>query len=207
MERKPSLIPTALDAVLIGVSEFFRDEAVYEELRQQVIPALLEHRRGLRVLSAGCSEGQELYSVAMILEELGALKPSSLLGVDCRPEAIARARAGIFPLADVHRVPAGWQQKYFQSHGSRVAARGFLTSATLWEVGDLFSRSRNSALDLVLFRNVAIYLEPERAAGLWQNLISRLTAGGVLVVGKAEQPPRSLPLHKLSHCIYRKLSR
>ncbi len=205
LEKSPSLISKALDAVLIGVSEFFRDETVFQELRQKIVPELLRHRHALRVLSAGCSEGQELYSIAMILDELGALKASILRGLDCRTEAINRACAGAFAISDLQRLPPEWRQRYFKLDNSRAQIAPPLGSAVFWQVADLFSYDQPGAWDLLLFRNVAIYLRAESAAPLWHQFAERLAPWGILVTGKAEQPPRSLPLARVGHSIYQKV--
>ncbi|HWH72167.1 MAG TPA: protein-glutamate O-methyltransferase CheR [Candidatus Sulfotelmatobacter sp.] len=206
LEQKPELLPQALSAVLIGVSEFFRDPNVFEQLRQSVLPELLQGRRGLRVYSAGCSAGQELYSMALLLAELGVLSTSCLLGIDCRPKAIAQAQAGWFPATDLTGVSPKFRQRYFQLTGVRTRVAPALRRQVCWRVGNLLTDSPpGTDWDVVLCRNVAIYLQPDQT-GLWARLADQLRPGGVLVTGKAERPPAGLPLSRIFPCIYQRTS-
>ncbi len=206
LEERRELLPLCVDAALIGVSAFFRDEPVFEQLRLSVLPELLKDRRGLRVCSTGCAEGQELYSIAMLLGELGALEKTELLGIDCRPEAIARARAGCFPEKELETIAPTLRNRYFSRAGGRACVAAELAARMRWVLRDMFAPAQaEPAWDLILFRNVAIYLRAERAARLWEQLANSLSPGGALVTGKAERPPDRLPLRRISTCIYRKV--
>ena len=100
LENRPDLLPAAVGSLLIGVTEFFRDPAVFEAVRARVVPELAACRRGpLRICSAGCSSGEELYSLAILLAEAGVLAGSFLLGTDCRIEAVRQASAGVYNAA------------------------------------------------------------------------------------------------------------
>lgn len=205
LERRPELLPRAMEAVLIGVSGFFRDQAVFEQLRRSVLPNLLRGRGGLSVYSAGSADGRELYSMAMLLDGLGVLKGSSLLGVDCRPEAIARAEAGWYGATDLDGVAPELRDRYFEPHGTRACIRAALRGNICWQVGNLLIASQaGGGWDVVLCRNVAIYLRPEQTAGLWERLTAGLRPGGVLVTGKAERPTAGLPLKRIYPSIYQK---
>ena len=99
LENRPDLLPAAIGSLLIGVTEFFRDAAVFEGIRTEVMPALAARGGQLRIWSAGCSSGEELYSVAILLAEAGLLARSFLLGTDCRIEAIRQARSALYNAA------------------------------------------------------------------------------------------------------------
>ena len=205
LESRPELLAKVLDALLIGVSGFFRDEAVFEQLHKVILPGLLRGRPGLRVYSAGCSDGQELYSLAMLLDDLGCLDQSELLGLDCRPVAIARARAGCWPAPEANPVPLAFRARYF--HGregcARVAPR--LREKIRWRAGDLLAEpDPDGSWDLVLFRNVAIYMSWEHQA-LWDRFAALVRPGGVLVTGKAERPPSRLPFRSIGPCLFKKM--
>ena len=95
----PGLVPVAVGSLLIGVTGFFRDAGAFALMSRQLLPALAHTGRRLRVWSAACSDGAELYSVAMLLAELNVLHRCELLGTDCRGEAVARAAAGRYDAA------------------------------------------------------------------------------------------------------------
>lgn len=205
LQSSPELLPFALDTLLIGVTGFFRDPAVFQHLRAIIVPALLRERAGLNVYAAGVSGGHELYSVAMLLDERGALAGSTLLGVDCRTHAIAQARAGRFDGEELVGLTPEQRQKYFAVAGGVAVARPHLRSRMEWRCRDLFSdASAAIGADLILFRNVAIYLEPPAAAQVYERFAAQLAPGGILVTGKAEHPPRTLPFTKVAPSIFRK---
>lgn len=204
LERKPELLSFALNAVLIGVSEFFRDRAVFDYLEESALPELLRTREGLRVCSAGVSGGQELYSVAMLLAEAGVLGQSELLGVDCRADAIRRAGEGLFNADDMAGVEPSRLERFFRPAGARWSVLPELTQRMHWRVQDLFAFDAGGACDLILFRNVAIYFNEKHGVDVWTRLCGQLVPGGVLVTGKAEKPPASLPLTRLAPSIYLK---
>lgn len=205
LAARPELVSAALNTVLIGVTDFFRDRAVWDQLARAVIPELLRTRCGLRVYAAGASSGNELYSVAMLLAEAGVIGTSELCGVDCRADAIAAARVGAFSEAAMARVPPEWRTRFFEANWAGYLARPVLTRAMRWEVADLFSFEEMATWDVILFRNVAIYLAEEHAARAWEYLCDQLSPGGVLMTGKAEKPPHYLPLRRLGPALYQRL--
>lgn len=204
LQQNPQLLARSLSALLIGVSEFFRDEAVFEQLRQEVLPVAVKRTPALRVYSAGCSAGQELYSVAILLDELGALETSQLLGVDCRQEAIAQARSGSYSLSELKGVEATRRQRYFCTEGRRAFIANRLRQRTEWRAADFGEFQAAEPWDVILFRNVAIYLAAPYATRVWHRLDQQLRPGGVAVTGSADHPPEDLPWRREAACIYRK---
>lgn len=204
LERKSELVGVSLSALLIGVSGFFRDAAVFDHLRQWVLPQALANKGVLRVYSAGCSAGHELYSVAMILDEIGGLEVSHLLGVDCRHDAIDQARTGAFAISDVKDLGETRQQRYFRLEGGRALISSRLREKPAWRVADFGVFRDAQAWDLILFRNVAIYLEADYAHRVWHWLDQQLKPGGFVVIGSAERPPEDLRWRREATCIYRK---
>lgn len=204
LAARPALAWTILDTVLLGVTEFCRDQAVFEKLRADILPELGRTRDRLRIWSAACSEGQELYTVAACLASLDLLERSELLGTDCRPEAIARAREGEYSAASVTRVPAAWRRPLLLPAAGSVRIHPRLRVSTRWGVGNLLDSAAPGPWDLILCRNFAIYLEPAEAARLWRRLADRLAPGGFLVAGKAENPALTAPFERIDACLYRK---
>jgi chemotaxis protein methyltransferase CheR len=204
LERRPELLTSALDAILIGVSGFFRDAPVFGQLETAVLPALLRGRPGLRVCSVGVSGGQELYSVAMLLAELGGLGESELTGIDCREDAVARAARAEFRSEEMAGVGPGRRERFFRPENGCWRIRPDLRRRIRWERADLFSFADEGPWDLLLFRNVSIYFAAAHAVRAWARLVARLAPGGVLVTGQAEAPPPSLGLLRIAPSIYRK---
>jgi chemotaxis methyl-accepting protein methylase len=212
----------ALGAVIIGVTEFFRDPQVFASLRG-MLGALAASRGGaVDVLSVGCSDGSELYSVAMLLGTEGLLGGARLWGVDCRAGAIERARAGVFGARMAAGIPDELRGRYLagasaqagEACGGDVRISEPIRSACRWVVADAFAIASPAdghgipaQVDLLLCRNLAIYLNAAAAGRLWELLAARLRPGGLLVVGKAERPMGTGDTRELLRagpCIYRK---
>ncbi len=204
IEADPSLLRPALSAVLLGVTRFCRDRPVFEALRHEVLPVLLNRSRKTRIWSAACSEGQELYSVAALLAESGRLGQCELLGTDCRPEAIERARAGIFPAEALEEVDPLWHARHLSRDGHFCRMSKALRAATHWKVADLFAGTEPGPWDLIFWRNMAIYLKVEAAETLWRSILTELRPGGYLITGKADHPPAHFGLHRVGACVYQR---
>ncbi len=212
IESNPRLVSVAVDAVLIGVTGFFRDAAVFEALRELVLPAVLDASDGApRVWSAGCSDGAALWAVASLRAELGALDGAHLLGTDCRRAAVRDASAGAYDEPSLRGVPRDLLHAYFirAGGGADGAARWHvvprLRARARWRAADVLSDDEPGGWDLVLCRNLAMYLRPDAAAALWQRLFRALRPGGFLVLGKAERPEiGAASLRAVAPCVYRR---
>jgi chemotaxis protein methyltransferase CheR len=203
IERDPNLATKALDTILIGVSEFFRDRHVFLKLHTTIIPELLSESDSVRIWSAGCSDGSELYSVAFLLAELGALGRADLIGTDCRETATDQARRALFDVNAIEKLPPGYE-RYLEPVKSGYRVSKAIRDRVRFETQDLFTAPVPHDVDLVLCRNLVIYLNQDVSLLLWKRVTSSLRPDGYLVVGKAEQPG-CRGLQRVSPCIYRKL--
>jgi chemotaxis protein methyltransferase CheR len=203
LDREPNLLPEVLGVFLIGVTGFFRDPPVFENLRDKFLPAMIRRRVPLRILCAGVSAGHEMYSVAMLMAEAGILEKSLLLGIDCRAEAIARAQDGSFTDEEMQQLPRMWRDRYFEASAVGWTAQSSLRESLQWRIENLLRHVPQGPWDVVFFRNVAIYLEGTAANSVWRGLHENLAGDGLLVTGKADQPPPSLPFTRLAPSIYK----
>jgi chemotaxis protein methyltransferase CheR len=172
----------------VSVSGLFRDPAQFDLLERQLLPPLLARSGRMSVWSAGCADGSELYSVAIVLERLGALPRSFLLGSDLLDENLAIARRG--------------------SYGG-VAIEPGLRARVRWEQRDLTREgSPGGAFRLVVCRNVAIYLAQAARHRLHQTLAGSLARGGILLLGRSERlgDPASLGLERVVPHAFRRLA-
>ncbi len=207
LERTPALIPPAVDVMLIGVTSFFRDPTVFEQLRGQLLPQLGAHRGGVYVWCAGCSDGAEVYTIAMLLAELGLLEKSYLLGTDCRAEAIDRLRSGCYSDAAIAGVPAELRDRYFTPVGKQWQVCDALKRHVRARQANVLGHREAGLWDVILCRNTSIYLRAPAAHRLWVQLETSLRVGGVLVLGKAERPVAATSLQCYAPCIFRKTRR
>jgi chemotaxis protein methyltransferase CheR len=198
----PDLVAKALNALLIGVTEFSRDAEVFSSLGKIISTDPAIHAKPIRIWSAGCSNGAELYSIAMLLAEEGLLRRSLLVGTDCRADAIQEAQAGIYQESTVWSMDASLRQKYMESDGKQWRVAKSLHSQIQWRVSNLLAGCEKGPWDIILWRNMAIYLRQEFAHQVWDAMIKELPIGGMVVVGKAERPPPASGLTCISPCIY-----
>lgn len=203
LAAQPALAGAVLGSVLLGVTEFFRDPEVFRFLENTLLPGLMASVAQPRIWSAACSDGQELYSIAVLLARHGGLPACQLLGTDCRAEALARAARGVFPV----NTPgiARWPGLTPDPNGQWQMPAG-LRAAIAWKQADVLASTEPGPWHLLLCRNLAIYLEPAAAEALWASLAAVIAPGGYLIVGKADYPGRHLGLRRVADSVYRKAS-
>lgn len=201
LERKPELMTVALNAMLIGVTGFFRDAEVFEYLRRRVLPGFSD--RPMRVWSVACSDGSELYSMAMLLADLG-YGCGRLLGTDCRAQAVECAREGRFGEAVARSMSVEQRDRYLMREGEGYRIVPAIRDRIQWEMADVFAQRSGELWDIVFCRNLAIYLTSEASDELWRRLAGCLAEGGVLVTGKAERLPAISGLVRVGPCVYQR---
>lgn len=199
--RRPELLPELVDVVLLGVTEFCRDRAVFASLRDKVLPIILQQTARPRIWSAACSGGQELYSVAFMLSDAGRLADCELLGTDCRASAIQHAHSGCYTPESLAAVDPAWPRLHFEG---AFRVRGSIRGRLRWKTANLLAGVEPGPWHLTLWRNMSIYLRQDAAANLWRRILNEMAPGGYLVVGKADHPPRGLPIERIDACIYRR---
>ncbi|HEX2689969.1 MAG TPA: chemotaxis protein CheB [Kofleriaceae bacterium] len=181
--------------ILIHVTSFFRDAEAYAKLGEQVFPEILKHKRGggtIRIWSAGCSSGEEAYSLVISLLEFLAHEnasdvPIQLFGTDVSDKAIEDARVGVYSETAVRGVGAERLARFF----TRVEGGGYRISKAVRErcafmKHDLARDPPFSKLDLVSCRNVLIYFGPELQKRVLGTLHFALNYPGFLLLGHAE---------------------
>ncbi len=201
-DRRRSLYRAEEEAKTLCETSFFRDWQIFHLLRVQVIPQLIAQRRlsrRLNVWSAGCSTGQEAYSVAMLLREhfpeLDGWEVR-VIGTDLSQEAISAARSGRYRMKDAQSgLPAAFQVKYLQRVGEMCAVVSRVKTLCEFIHADLREELPGEVeFDLVLLRNVLLYLAPEERERVLAGVRRRMVPGGALVLGNGEQAEDSTDL-------------
>ncbi|WP_228259458.1 chemotaxis protein CheB [Siculibacillus lacustris] len=179
--------------LLINVTRFFRDPEVFAAVAERVVPALVRDRvagHPLRIWIAGCSTGEEAYSLAMLfLEQDGATLHKLELQVfasDVDADAVATAREGFYPETIVADVSPERLTRFFVkvAHGYRVSPE--LRAAVVFTVQDVLIDPPFSRLDMISCRNLLIYLGPEAQTKVVALFHFALRDGGILLLGNAE---------------------
>ncbi len=196
LQDNPQELDLLFKELLIGVTHFFRDGAVWEQLREQVIPALLASRdpgpAALRAWVPGCSTGEEAYSLAIVLKEAAELLKSEstfkiqIFATDLDRDAIDKARQGLFPENIASDVTAERLHRFFakENHGYRMCKE--IREMVIFAPQDIVLDPPFTKLDILSCRNLLIYLTPEVQKKLIPLFHYSLNPGGVLVLGSAE---------------------
>lgn len=181
--------------LLIGVTRFFRDPGVWEQLRTDVLPALLAtypEGSALRAWVAGCSTGEEAYSLAIVFREVVQnLSPAAryslqIFATDLDHDAIDKARIGAYPANIAADVGEERLQRFFvqEEHGYRISNE--IREMVIFAPQNLVMDPPFTRLDLLSCRNLLIYLEAELQKRLLPLFHYSLNPGGVLILGSAE---------------------
>jgi chemotaxis protein methyltransferase CheR len=182
-----------VEAMVLPEPEFFRDRAVFQTLADEVLPELVRARGGepVRVWSAGCGTGQEIYSLAMMLAETPQLSGRvELFGSDLSERCLEKAQAGIYSQFEVQRgLPARTLVRHFEKIGEAFAVSPRIRQQVRWRRVNLMDDlGRNGRFDLVLCRSTLGQLAPEAHGRVLRSLSGALAPGGRLVLGLRDDP-------------------
>jgi chemotaxis protein methyltransferase CheR len=189
------LAAAAAEALAVNDTAFFRDGETFEALRA-ILPTLAgaHAERSVQVWSAGCSTGQEPYSLAMLSEEQSPSLRLEIVATDLSERVLEKAHAGLYTQFEVQRgLPIRLLLKHFDKTGEMWAISPRLRAAIRWRRLNLIEERRSvRRFDLILCRNVLSYFEPETRERVLAQLIPSLAPGGYLVLGQGEAPPPGL---------------
>jgi len=181
--------------LLIGVTNFFRDPAAWEQLSEQAIPALLASRspgQALRAWVPGCSTGEEAYSLAIVLKEaVEEIKPRGkftiqIFATDLDRDAIDKARHGVFPANIAADISEARLKRFFTKEGNGYRVCKEIREMVIFAPQNLIMEPPFTKLDILSCRNLLIYLTPEVQKKLIPLFHYSLTPGGILFQGSAE---------------------
>lgn len=186
---------TVIDLAVTDETSWFRYNDQYDALRDFVLPAVTS-KKGfdgedeIRILSAGCSRGQEPYSIAMVLRELPEFDRAfhaTILAVDLCQFGLDYAARGVYHEVEMRGLPGALRERYFVREGSsnyRLADE--VREMVVFRQHNLLNPLKYGAFDIVFCRNVTIYFERETTRRVISNLVQSLRPGGHLFVGHAE---------------------
>ena len=195
LQSTPAEVEALFRDLLIGVTRFFRDGEAFEYLEGEVIPKLLKEKpvgEPIRIWTAGCSTGEEAYSIAILLVEgMNALKrhyPVQIFATDIDSRAIAAARAGLYPASIAVDVSAERLARFFtpEADGSAYRIRKSIRDLLVFSEQDVIKDPPFSRVDLISCRNLLIYMGAELQKKLIPLFHYALKPGGILFLGTSE---------------------
>lgn len=188
-----TVLPRLLNYLTVQVSEMFRDPSYFRALREQVIPHLLTYP-SLKVWVAGCSNGEELYSLSILFREEGLANKTMFYATDINPTALKAAQAGVYPLDQIRQFTENHQKSgghsslsdYYTADYGRAVFDKSLRSQVVFSDHSLVTDAVFGEMHLISCRNVLIYFDRElqdRAFGLFRDSLARR---GFLGIGSKE---------------------
>jgi two-component system CheB/CheR fusion protein len=193
LEVHPDEFVTLFNTILINVTAFFRDAPAWEFLRAEVIPALLAEKKPhdpIRIWSAGCSSGEEAYTLAIVFAEALGFEDFhqcvKIYATDADEEALVQARHASYSARDLQPVPAELCHKYFEQARTRFVFRPDLRRAVIFGRHDLIRDAPISHLDLLVCRNTLMYFNAEAQTRILTRFHFALNDAGRIFLGKAE---------------------
>lgn len=205
-----------INAVTTNKTDFFREPNHFSYLCKVVLPEMHQMLDGNRfqIWSAGCSSGEEAYTMAMLLEESPEFSPGSnyaILGTDVSTRVLQRARAGIYPYSLLHQIPSRYHAKYLLSSHNKLDRRfrihPRLRSKVSFHALNFMDGDYgiNNIFHVVFFRNVLIYFDRVQQEEIIEKICRNLAPGGYLFVGHSESlSGLSLPVNRVGTSIYKK---
>jgi chemotaxis protein methyltransferase CheR len=193
LAQDPSEYPKLLDALTINVTNFYRNPDTFSAVSSKVLPLLAAgpgHARPVTVWSAGCSSGEEPYSLAILWREFSDGKPAmpdfKVIATDIDHHSLGKARNGVYDRNSMNEISPGLIKKYFTVSASSFSVNEEIKRIVEFRHLDLFEPQPFSGLDLIFCRNVLIYFSRPTQESLFESFRKSLRPGGFLVLGKVE---------------------
>jgi chemotaxis protein methyltransferase CheR len=189
----PRAMARFIESISVHTTSMFRDADVYRSFRSYVVPMLRTYPF-VRIWHAGCSSGEEVYSLAIVLHEEGIYDRCRIYATDISDPVLDRARRGVFPLRNMREYTANYQtaggtqdfSSYYTSDASNVVFRQSLRRNMIFSQHNLVCDAAFNEFQLILCRNVVIYFDQTLRARVHELFHASLAKLGLLVLGKRE---------------------
>jgi chemotaxis protein methyltransferase CheR len=191
----PSEYDNLLKDLTINVTHFYRDPEVYRIIEDEVLPLMIynnvkKQRRNIRVLSVGCSSGEEVYSMAILLHELLGEEFNnfhvSINGIDIDDTSLNIAKQGKYPQQQIENIKDEYLDRYFSFDGEMYQISEEIRGMVKFKNLDIFKGKLGAHYNVIICRNVMIYFTKEMQDKLFMQFYDALINGGYLIIGKTE---------------------
>jgi len=193
IRNEPDYLPHVVEEITVNVTEMFRDPLTFKTIREKVLPVLATHPL-IRVWHAGCASGEEVYSMAILLEEAGLLHKSLLYATDLNPSVIENIQKGIFPLGQMKQfsenyILSGGKKQFSDYYTAKYDWAKFddrLKAKMIAATHNLVSDRSFNEFQIIFSRNVLIYFDKvlqDKVLNLFDESLEKL---GFLVLGAKE---------------------
>ncbi len=193
LSKNPAEGKQLKEVLTVNVTELFRNPETYEAFRRTTLPELIKSRgdnRTLKVWSAGCSNGEEPYSIAIMLAEYLGISTKryniSILGTDIDEDSLNKATLGIFHPKQLEKISKERLERFFNKKDDDYQVTDDIRRMVTFKNHDMISGPKLSGFDIIFCRNVTIYFEQKLQEKLYFDFYNALKEGGYFVMGKTE---------------------
>lgn len=192
--EQPAFIVDFLDEITVNTTELFRDPGFWRLLRQQIIPSILLNNKSFRILHAGCSSGEEVLSMAILLKEMGVHDDVSLIATDIDTVILDKAKAATYPMKNmeineknyIRFEGKGSLKDYYKDENGKAVFNRDLYKNVSFRKHDLVTGEVFNKFDLILCRNVMIYFNQTLQNEVMKKFHASLFKYGYLCIGNKE---------------------
>ena len=204
LTQNPQELDSLIDVYTINVSSFCRNPLSFEMLRKEVLPAIIDQKQeeskpNIRVWSAGCAKGEEAYSVAILLDEIQNRKKTLnsiyFIATDIDTKVLTAAKQAVYGAASIEKLKHGLVKKYFHEEEKKFRLDSRIKEMVQFSYFNLLNEKQKlppeciyGDFDVVLCRNVLIYMNEKEQQVVFEKLYRSLKPNGYLVLGEAELP-------------------
>lgn len=191
---QPSFLDEFLDELTVNVTEMFRDPGFWRIMRDEIIPGILLNHKSFKIWHAGCSSGEEVYSMAILLREMGISNDVTLYATDLDVNILEKAKSGVYPIKNMELNEKNYirfegkkslKDYYKEENGKAVFDKTLVQNVTFRKhdlvIGEVFNK-----FDLILCRNVMIYFNQTLQNEVLKKFHESLFKYGYLAIGSKE---------------------
>ncbi|ADY56929.1 MCP methyltransferase, CheR-type [Syntrophobotulus glycolicus DSM 8271] len=186
LKRDPLLFDSFFKHLTINVSQFFRDQRLWDILRTTILPLIVNNRPSVRLWSAGCSSGQEAYSLGIMMQSSFPQVKYNILASDIDVNVLKHAQNGLYEERDFISTPPEFLEKYFTQSNGKYQIKEIIKKNVRFVEQNLLTDRFDSGFDFIACRNVVIYFTDEAKEILYKKFIASLNPGGILFTGSTE---------------------
>jgi chemotaxis protein methyltransferase CheR len=194
LNESPAFINEFLDELTVNVTEMFRDPSFWRIMREEIIPAIMLNHKQFKIWHAGCSSGEEVLSMSIMLKEMGVLQDVTMIATDLDVNILERAKQGTYPIKNMElneknyirfQGTRSFKDYYNEENGMAVFNKDLLMNVSFRRhdlvTGDIFNK-----FDLILCRNVMIYFNQTLQNEVLKKFHESLFKYGYLAIGSKE---------------------
>ncbi len=191
--RDPDMMKRLFSDLSINVTEMFRDPSFFQSFRNNIIPFVRDYP-DIRIWHVGCSTGEEVYSMAILLHEEGVYDKATIYATDINAKSLEQAKKGTFSLANMQLYTKNYMEagggrafsEYYKVVGEKVVFHPFLQKNVMFAEHNLVTDSSFNEFDIIICRNVLIYFNKSLQNDVHQLFYESLSLSGFLGLGKRE---------------------